>query len=151
MCNGFSTRTSKGGTIAVLRPPFPDSSMSSSSNGMHLFFKNAEHSSAETGTQAAFETTQAHEIQALKGCWVVVQYASPSPSPLSSGYELPANTPPAKTATSPQLPVPALPGAAALPASPPARPPHPPSNHHRCTRSRSIPRCSSRPRTPTPP
>ncbi|KAF2022370.1 hypothetical protein BU24DRAFT_337125 [Aaosphaeria arxii CBS 175.79] len=85
MCNGSSTRTSQGGSIAVLRPTKSDNN---TSDEWRLLFSYANTEGLDVGTQIELKGNDLVTRRHDGGYWVVIHHTgdmSPSPSPIATG------------------------------------------------------------------
>ncbi|KAF2476766.1 uncharacterized protein BDR25DRAFT_322115 [Lindgomyces ingoldianus] len=76
MCNGFSTRTSQGGSIAVLRPTehHTEPERTSSDQEWHLLFSNDDENLHRSGTQVQLRGWRGKQRSSIGGYWVVIHH-----------------------------------------------------------------------------
>ncbi|KAF2192345.1 hypothetical protein K469DRAFT_653757 [Zopfia rhizophila CBS 207.26] len=74
MCNGFSARTSQGGSIAVLRPTQEAQVLdqASSNEEWQLVFSNNSDGQSQLGTQIEFRGWKGRSRALRTGSWVVI-------------------------------------------------------------------------------
>jgi hypothetical protein len=89
MCNGISTRTTVGGTIAVLRP-VPDSRTTTRGPFDGELYFHKDEAGSRPGTSASFQSREYWNSTALAGYTIVIQYvflAYDDPAPLTTFSE----------------------------------------------------------------
>ncbi|KAF1958571.1 hypothetical protein CC80DRAFT_14722 [Byssothecium circinans] len=86
MCNGHSTRTSQGGSIAVLKP-CQYLKRSDSEEEMRLLFSNySDPSINQVGTQVELHGWEANSTTSQENCWVVIHASSTQLPSLSNPF-----------------------------------------------------------------